>query len=392
MGLAGAAGMVPWSAWPIDYATDGGIRTRIAAMSHNEPGGCRYDRGLASAKLAAMNEDDICRVALADADMTRRFLRLLPARATAELDPRRLRRLPTELVAPGGQRRRADMAWAVGLLAPADAKAEALLALEFQSSPDSTMALRMEAYVALLRQETIAEGGSRADGLLPRALPVAVYTGRRRWRPETLGELTAPTPAGWSRWQARFEFILLDAATLTAEDGRSNPVAALLRLLASRRAEALPSLAKTLFDGLRPAVRDGSARERRAFADRLARALMRLLIARFAGVEESDEHRLRQALRYMEEPVMLAEAITEWRQEAIAEGVREGTSEGRRTLLRRLATRRYGVEAGDEFGRLLAQEEDADRLELAGDLVIDCSSAEELLRRGRRLLGGDGAP
>ena len=126
-------------------------------MSHNEPGGCRYDRALASGKLAAMNEDDICRVALADADMTRRFLRLLPARATAELDPRRLRRLPTELVAPGGQRRRADMAWAVGLLAPADAKAEALLALEFQSSPDSAMALRMEAYVALLRQD----GGRR---------------------------------------------------------------------------------------------------------------------------------------------------------------------------------------------------------------------------------------
>ena len=380
-------------------------------MSHNEPGGCRYDHARASGKLAAMNEDDICRVALADADMTRRFLRLLPARTTAELDARRLRRLPTEHVAPGGQRRRADMAWAVGLLAPADAKAEALLALEFQSSPDSAMALRMEAYVALLRQEMIAEGGSRAGALLPRALPVAVYTGGRRWRPETLGELTAPTPAGWSRWQARFEFLLVDAATLTAEDGRSNPVAALLRLLASRRAESLPSLAKALFDGLRPAVRDGSAsaRERRAFADRLARALMRLLVARFAGVEESDEHRLRQALRYMEEPVMLAEAITEWRQEAIAEGraegrtegirqgrsegVREGTSEGRRTLLRRQATRRYGLEAGEEFGRLLAQEEDADRLELAGDLVIDCPSAEELLRRGRRLLGdGNGAP
>ena len=174
-------------------------------------------------------------------------------------------------------------------------------------------------------------------------------------RPETIGELTAPTPAGWSRWQARFEFLLVDAATLTAEDGQANPVAALLRLL----------------------------------------------VARFAGVEESDEHRLRQALRYMEEPVMLAEAITEWRQEAIAEGrtkgrtegVREGASEGRRTLLRRQATRRYGLEAGDEFGRLLAGEEDVDRLELAGDLVIDCSSAEELLRRGRRLLGdGNGAP
>ena len=176
-------------------------------------------------------------------------------------------------------------------------------------------------------------------------------------------------------------------------------MAALLRLLASRRAESLPSLAKTLFDGLRPAGLGGTvaAQQRQAFSKRLATALMGLLIARFAGAEASDEHRLRQALRYMEEPVMLAEAITEWRQEAIAEGrtegLRDGASEGRRTLLRRQATRRYGLEAGDEFGRLLAREEDVDRLELAGDLVIDCPSAEELLRRGRRLLGGgNGAP
>ncbi len=116
---------------------------------------------------------------------------------------------------------------------------------------------------------------------------------------------------------------------------------------------------------------------------------MQMLIARFAGDEAGDRHRhhMQRALRYMEEPTMLAEAITEWRQNAIA----EGTSEGGRTLLRRQATRRFGPEVGDEFGRLLAGEEDADRLALAGDLVIDCSSAEELLSRARHLLS-DGSP
>ena len=354
-----------------------------------------------------MHEDDICRTAFADAGMTRHLLELLPDVATAELDPRRLRRLTTEHIASGGQRRRADMAWAVGILNRAGggvsqqasrrvSNAEALLALEFQSSPDRAMALRMEIYVALLRQEVAAEGGLRADDILPRVLPVVVYTGGRRWRPHTLGELTTPTPAGWAGWQARFEFLILDARRLTAEDGCRNPVAALLRLLASRRAESLPALAKTLFDRLRSVGSGPAEQERRAFANRLARALMRMLIARFAGAKAGDRHRhMQQALHYMEEPTMLAEAITEWRQNAIAEGrtegVREGTSEGRRTLLRRQATRRYGLEAGDEFGRLLAGEADADRLALAGDLVIDCSSAEELLRRGRRLLrGGNG--
>ena len=365
-----------------------------------------------------MHEDDICRTAFADAEMTRHLLQLLPDAATAELDTRQLRRLPTELVAAGGQRRRADMAWVVGTLRQAarggpqeeacggmGSTTEGLLAVEFQSSPDRAMALRMEIYVALLRQEMVAEGGLRA-GLLPRALPVVIYTGGRRWRPESLGRLTAPTPSGWAGWQTRFEFLLLDAATLTTEDGSKNPVAALLRLLASRQAESLPTMAKTLFEQLRTATADGPAeQERRAFAMRLARALMRMLIVRFAGAEAGGRHRhqLQQALRYMEEPTMLAEAITEWRQNAIAEGrtdgirqgrsegMREGTSEGRRTLLRRLATRRHGLEVGDAFGRLLADEQDADRLALAGDLVIDCSSAEELLSRGRRLLrSGDG--
>ena len=135
-----------------------------------------------------------------------------------------------------------------------------------------------------------------------------------------------------------------------------------------------------------------------------------MLIARFAGAEAGDRRRhTQQALRYMEEPTMLAEAITEWRQNAIAEGrtegirqgrsegmregrsegMREGTSEGRRSLLQRQATRRYGVEAGDEFGRLLAGEADADRLALAGDLVIDCSSHAHRLRTARQGVTSD---
>ena len=98
---------------------------------------------------------------------------------------------------------------------------------------------------------------------------------------------------------------------------------------------------------------------------------------------------------------MLEEAITEWRQAALAEGHAEGRSEGRaeglseglregeRTLLRRLAARRFGAPAGDAMGALLAGEEDAKRLAKLGDLVFDCESGEELLRRGRSVLAGE---
>ena len=88
---------------------------------------------------------------------------------------------------------------------------------------------------------------------------------------------------------------------------------------------------------------------------------------------------------------MLAERITQWRQEALDEGRRQGMSEGishERTLLRRLAAGRFGVATGNALARLLANEEDVERLAEVGDLVVACASAEELLRRGRRLLNG----
>ena len=92
---------------------------------------------------------------------------------------------------------------------------------------------------------------------------------------------------------------------------------------------------------------------------------------------------------------MLAERVTQWRQEALDEGRRQGLSEGRRqgvsherTLLRRQAARRFGVATGDALAGLLANVEDVERLADVGDLVVDCASAEELLRRGRGVLNG----
>ena len=89
---------------------------------------------------------------------------------------------------------------------------------------------------------------------------------------------------------------------------------------------------------------------------------------------------------------MLAETVTRWRQEALDEGMRQGVkqgmADGERTLLRRLATRRFGVDAGDALAALLANEEDAERLAEVGELLVDCGSPAELLRRGGRLLNG----
>ena len=330
-----------------------------------------------------MYEDEITHIAFADEHMVRHLLALLPADALAGLDTRRLRRLPAELIGRGLRGRVADMAWAVvGAPTPQRPHAEVLLVVEFQSAPHRHMALRMESYVALLREEMAKLPNAEGP---PPVLPVLVYTGHRPWRPPGVRQLSAPVPAGLRRWQPDMEMLVLDAAALSADDGDINPAAALLRLQRCRQPAELPGLAAVLFDALR---RDGRPAE---LLERLSDALMRMLVARFGG-DETDEgytEELRGALRHMEEPKMLAETVTRWRQEALDEGLRQGIAH-ERTLLRRIAARRFGVETGDALAALLAKEEDAERLAEVGELLVDCGSPAELLRRGGGLLNGRG--
>ena len=104
---------------------------------------------------------------------------------------------------------------------------------------------------------------------------------------------------------------------------------------------------------------------------------------------------------------MLEQAITEWREAALAEGYAQGFAEayaeGRaelraqsmareRALFSKQATWRFGSEAGAVFAALLADEEDVERLDRVGDLVVDCANGDELLRRTRAVLAHRDGP
>ncbi len=55
-----------------------------------------------------------------------------------------------------------------------------MLFLEFQSTPDPWMALRMLVYVGLLWQQLVREQRLMPDGRLPPVLPVVLYHGDAR--------------------------------------------------------------------------------------------------------------------------------------------------------------------------------------------------------------------
>ncbi len=83
-----------------------------------------------------------------------------------------------------------------------------------------------------------------------------------------------------------------------------------------------------------------------------------------------------------------AEGLTQGRAEGLTQGRAEGLTQGRaagiareRTFLGRLVAKKFGPLTADRIAELLAGIEDPDRLTEAGDLIIGCDDAEDLLSR-----------
>ena len=83
-----------------------------------------------------------------------------------------------------------------------------------------------------------------------------------------------------------------------------------------------------------------------------------------------------------------AEGLTQGRAEGLTQGRAEGLTQGRaegiarqRTFLGRLAAQRFGPLTADRIAALLAGIEDPERLTEAGDLIIACDDADDLISR-----------
>ena len=330
--------------------------------------------------------DALDKLAFSFPTMVRALLRLLPTTLTAELDLRSPQRLPTAHVGPGLRQRHADMPWRIACRPAAGhpPRPPVLLTLEFQATVDRHMALRVETYTALLRQDLLREGREgRLAGpnrALPRVLPVVVYTGREHWNaPLGVRALTAPGPEALAPLQPDAAFVLLDGPALPDEDVRRNLAAALIAVQSCAEASRMPERVAGLLGLLR---RTGDE----ALGEALRDGLRGMLEARFGG---------ELPRRWMEEPMSLEHRMDEWeqewfrqgREEGVLQGVRRGREEGRaeeRALLLRLTARRFGADTAEALGRLLEGVDDADRLAEVGEMIVDCRTGDDLLDRAGR--------
>ena len=124
------------------------------------------------------------------------------------------------------------------------------LLIEFQSSVNRFMAVRLLTYIGLLYQDLIHAKQLSDDRKLPPVLPIVLYNGVDRWTAATaLSELIEPPPEGLERFQPSVSYLLLDEARYRDDELsklESNLVAALFRLEKSATLSAMRELVSAL--------------------------------------------------------------------------------------------------------------------------------------------------
>ena len=334
----------------------------------------------------APGSDPIYKRLYAFPEMVADLLRsVLPADALGTLDLSTLDKMSASYVGDNFRRRRGDAVWRVRR---AGSWAYVLVLLEFQSSSDARMALRVMEYTVLLYKELL-RAGQATLGDLPPVLPIVLYNGEYAWSAKKdVADLIGETGPALLPYQPSQRHLVVDERHAEADyAGELTRAVALLEQ--SSLPEDLARVAGHLADLVRGPDRDEL---RRAFQDWL-----QVLFARMQpeGGEEPPppELTLEDAKMTLEERV--AQWPEQWRQQGIEQGVSQGIERGvaqgirqglaqQRELLRGQAEARFGARTAERLSASLQREEDPQRLGAIALAVVRCETGEELLREARQ--------
>ncbi len=280
-------------------------------------------------------QDKLYRRLFSHPELVRDLARLLlSAETIAQLDFGQMDRIETTFVTEDMQKRESDLIWRVRFKGREEEWLYLYLLIEFQSSADPWIPLRLMVYVGLLYQELIKQGkvGGRK---LPPVLPVVLYHGDEPWRvAKDVSELIELPWPELRAWGPSFRYLLIaeqfeDPQRLLAF--HDNLVAAMVAL-ESESPEHYACILQRL-DALMPTV---SPEVKKVFDDWIL-----ALARRFEEPElaKQVQRTLRQGGDYM----LLAQRFQDWKKNVRIQGKLEGKLEGERAALRTLLNVRFGA-------------------------------------------------
>jgi hypothetical protein len=131
--------------------------------------------------------------------------------------------------------REPDVIWQIQRRDPEVGPVYVFVMLEFQSSVDWAMPLRIMQYTSLAYEHALKQRGApNATSVIPATLPIVLYNGRYRWHaPTSLRQMMRlPPDAPLSKYSPALEFMLVDAGSFDPAylDQLNNICALMLRL------------------------------------------------------------------------------------------------------------------------------------------------------------------
>ena len=245
-----------------------------------------------------------------------------------KLDFSSLEKISTENVSEKGlQRRESDIVWRLRWKG-SKRWLYVYLLLEFQSTVDPLMALRVMTYLGLLYQNLVRQRLLKSGEKLPPVLPIVLYNGYALWgAPRDIADLIQPVPEGLGMYRPQLRYWLLDVVRVATPESGKNVAAALFRMEQSTGPDDMGRIITDLRAWLNPEQAD----LQRAFAVVLEK---RILPARMPGTEIPQIRDLEEA------QLMLTERSNDWTLNWKQEGYKEGFREGKRA----------GIEKGIEKG------------------------------------------
>jgi len=204
----------------------------------------------------ASGHDRGYKLLFSDPTLVEELLRgFLPGTWTDKLDFTTLERMGGSFVSADLRERHSDLIWRLRLRGEEGGGwVYVYLLLEFQSTVDPFMALRLLTYTGLLLEEIVRKEKLKPGDRLPAVLPLVLYNGDRRWRaPLRLESLFVPVPKELKRYLPRLTYHLVDERRLDLNrpELAKNLTAALFRF-ETGEVPALPDLYRDLKALIKP--------------------------------------------------------------------------------------------------------------------------------------------